>query len=356
MDGIVLSGPPGVGKSTIAPAVAERLDVRAMDLDDVIREREQESPADIIRDRGEVSFRAAEHAAIASIERGALIALGGGTLTYAPSRRAARKKGPVIGLWADQAVLQQRLAKGGDRPLLSSGLASLLSARERTYRAIDRRIDASGPIDAVADAVAKAARELRMITATLGGIDSRILVGTDLADACAGAIASLEPKRPVLIVLDRGVPVEQRSRYVGAVRSVAQAIEIEIEGGEQVKTWDRLGAILERALEAGCGRQSAVVGIGGGATCDLSAMAASLLGRGAPVVLVPSTLLAQVDASVGGKTAINLGGRNLVGTFHPASDVLIDVVLLESQPEADYRSGMAELFKTAVIADPALFE
>jgi 3-dehydroquinate synthetase len=137
---------------------------------------------------------------------------------------------------------------------------------------------------------------------------------------------------------------------------MAPAIEIAVEGGERVKTWERLGAILERAIEAGCGRQSAVVGIGGGATCDLTAMAASLLGRGAPLVLVPSTLLAQVDASVGGKTAINLGGRNLIGTFHPATDVVIDAALTRSQSKAEYGSGMAELFKMALIADSALFD
>jgi 3-dehydroquinate synthetase/shikimate kinase len=356
LHGIVLSGPPGVGKSTIAPAAAARLGLDALDLDDVIRERERESSADIIRTRGEAAFRDVERAAIASIDRPAVIALGGGTLTHGPSRRAARRKGPVLALSADEAVLEARLSKGGDRPLLAGGLSSLLSSREKTYRAVDRRVDASGSVDVVANAVVEAARDLILVTATIGDTDSRILVGRDLAEACAGAIASLDPKRPVLLVLDEGVPAEVRARYVGAIRSVASSVEISLEGGESVKSWNRLGTLLEQALAEGCGRQSVVVGIGGGAVCDLTGMAASLLGRGAPVVLVPSTLLAQVDASVGGKTAVNLGGRNLIGTFHPASDVLIDVALCESQREADYRSGLAELVKMAVIADAPLFD
>jgi 3-dehydroquinate synthase len=130
----------------------------------------------------------------------------------------------------------------------------------------------------------------------------------------------------------------------------------QVPGGESVKTWTSVGALLERAIEGGCGRQSAVVGLGGGATCDAAALTASLLGRGAPVVLVPSTLLAQVDASVGGKTAANVGGRNTVGTFHAASDVVIDVALTRSQDERAVRSGLAEMLKVGIIADPILFD
>jgi 3-dehydroquinate synthetase/shikimate kinase len=345
-----------VGKSTIASAVAERLGLISLDLDAVITEREKESPAEIIRNRGEAAFREVEHAALASIEDPALIALGGGTLTHAPSRKVARSKGPVLGLFAAQHVLESRLARGGDRPLLSVGLSTLLSSRERTYRCVDKRIDATGSVEQVASSVEAAASDLILLRATAGDVESRIIVGSDLSDACAGAIVSLEPKRPVLAVVDAGVPSDQRETYLASIRAVASTIEIAVEGGESIKTWARLGAILEHAIAEGCGRQSVVVGIGGGATCDLSAMAGSLLGRGAPVVLVPSTLLAQLDASIGGKTAINHGGRNLVGTFHPATDVVIDVKLTRSQVEADYRAGLAELIKIALVGDPELFD
>src|SRR5690606_5974049 len=160
---------------------------------------------------------------------------------------------------------------------------------------------------------AAAAEALELIHADVGGTRSRIVVGRDLAGACAGAVAALDPARPVLLVLDGGVPSEARARYRGAIEAVAPTTVVEVEGGESSKGWNELGQILELALAAGCGRQSVVVVVGGGATCDLGALAASLLGRGAPVVLVPSTLLSQVDASVGGKTAVNHGGgRNLI--------------------------------------------
>jgi 3-dehydroquinate synthase len=133
-------------------------------------------------------------------------------------------------------------------------------------------------------------------------------------------------------------------------------VEIPAAGGESVKTWSFLGEVLEEAIAKSCGRQSVVLGIGGGATCDLAALAASLLGRGAPVVLVPSTLLAQVDASIGGKAAVNMKhGRNLAGAFHPASDVLVDGALLASLDPGELKSGLAELAKIALIADAGLF-
>lgn len=358
MKRIILSGPPGVGKSTIGRAVAERLSITPLDLDEVIEARENASPGEIIRNRGEAAFRAAELAALeAEASSSAVLALGGGTLTQPAARRQARRLGPVIGLFAETEVLVERLSSGsGDRPLLAGGLKPLLDRRARTYRAVDRRVDTSASLEAVVERVVEAAGGLELIEATMGDVRSRILVGEQLEEACAGAVAALEPKRPILLVLDAGVPEDRRRGYAEALEGLGDLVTVELPGGEAVKTWSTLGELLERALAAGCGRQSVVVGVGGGATCDLAAMAASLLGRGAPVVLVPSTLLAQVDASVGGKTAVNLGGRNLIGTFHPASDVLIDVTLTRSQPEADYRSGMAEILKMGIITDPGLFD
>lgn len=357
--GIILSGPPGVGKSTIGRAVAERLGLTPVDLDDVIEAREQESPAEMIRTRGEAAFRSAELSALES-QAGAptVLALGGGTLTAPAARRQARALGPVVGLYAETEILSERLAAvGPDRPLLDGGLEPLLARRAKSYRAVDRRVDAGASLPDVVDRVARAVEGLELIEATMGDGRSRILVGEGLEEACAGAVASLEPTRPVLLVVDAGVPEARRQSYEAALDGLGDRITVVLPGGESVKTWAALGDLLNRALAGGCGRQSAVVGIGGGATCDLTAMAASLLGRGAPVVLVPSTLLAQVDASVGGKTAVNMdAGRNLAGTFHPASDVLIDVTLTQSQSEADYRSGMAEILKMGIIADAELFE
>lgn len=356
---VVLSGPPGVGKTSVAEAASAVLDRPALDLDALIAARVGASPAKIIEEEGEARFRALEAETLEQLSGDAVLALGGGTLTTSRARRAARRLGPVLGLVATPEQLAERLARGDAprRPLLDGGLGPLLAARDRSYRAVDAQVDAEGPLGAVADRVATRAREVHRIEAPVGDATSRVLVGRALEDAPAGALAHLEPRRPVLAILDRGVPEAALQARLGPIRALFDVHEVVVPGGEAVKTWRFAGEVLEAALAAGCGRQSAVLAIGGGATCDLAGLVAHLMGRGAPLVLVPSTLLAQVDASVGGKCAVNMAaGRNLVGAFHPAEDVVADADLLESLDPDEYRSGLAELYKMAVIGDVALFE
>lgn len=357
---VVLAGPPGVGKTSVAPLAAQRLGLATMDLDDVIQRREHQTPAQIIQTKGEVSFRDSEVEALKGL-RGldAVLALGGGTLSTRSGRSAARRLGPILGLELETSALQQRLHadESNQRPLLNQGLAALLKERKVSNLSVDARVTADGSTQDVADRVVSCAEGLKHIEAEVGEARSRILVGRGLEHAPVGALAHLQPQRPVLVIVDLGVPEAERRRFLAPVQALLPTHVVEVPGGEPVKSWDFAGKVLEDALEAGCGRQSAVLGLGGGATCDLAGFVAHLLGRGAPLVLVPSTLLAQVDASVGGKCAVNMGaGRNLVGAFHPAADVVVDAGLLASQSPRDYRSGLAELLKIAIISDEALFE
>lgn len=199
--------------------------------------------------------------------------------------------------------------------------------------------------------------ENKTIRAQIGAQHSRVVVGSPLNKELLQAITTLAPRRPVVIIADGGIPVDVRDKWISPISSAFKTILIEGSGGEIMKTWSKLGETLEAITEQGAGRQSVVVGIGGGATCDLAAMTAGLLGRGAPLILVPSTLLAQVDASVGGKAAVNVkAGRNLAGIFHAARDVLVDPSLLATLPSRELQSGMAELIKMAALFDSDLFE
>jgi 3-dehydroquinate synthase len=131
---------------------------------------------------------------------------------------------------------------------------------------------------------------------------------------------------------------------------------VAIPSGEPAKCWKSVEAVLERCAFLGLGRDDALIGIGGGVVCDVAAFAASLYMRGCVLVLVPTTLLAMVDASLGGKTGIDfMGFKNLVGTFYPASRIYVDISLLESLPEREYSSGLAEVIKTALVGDRELF-
>jgi 3-dehydroquinate synthetase len=126
--------------------------------------------------------------------------------------------------------------------------------------------------------------------------------------------------------------------------------------GEASKSLDRVSGLAREMVQAGLDRGSAVVALGGGVVGDLAGFVAAVLFRGIPFVNLPTTLLAQVDSSVGGKTGVNLPeGKNLIGAFHQPRLVVADVTTLQSLPEREFRSGKAEVVKHAMIADAALF-
>ena len=127
--------------------------------------------------------------------------------------------------------------------------------------------------------------------------------------------------------------------------------------GEGAKSWQSVVSIVHAALAADLGRDDTIIAIGGGIVCDVAAFSASVFMRGCQLVLVPTTLLAMVDAAIGGKTALNFEGyKNIVGTFYPAKDVRVCIEVLQRLPEREYRSGMGEVVKTAMLGDQELFD
>ncbi len=130
-----------------------------------------------------------------------------------------------------------------------------------------------------------------------------------------------------------------------------------IPPGEEHKTRERWSAITDALLAHGCGRDTTIIALGGGVVGDLAGFVAATYMRGIPVVQIPTTLLAMVDASVGGKTAVDTpAGKNTVGAFHPPAAVIIDPATLASLPARELRSGLAEVIKHGVIADDTVID
>ncbi|MGH9594115.1 MAG: 3-dehydroquinate synthase family protein, partial [Bryobacteraceae bacterium] len=128
-------------------------------------------------------------------------------------------------------------------------------------------------------------------------------------------------------------------------------------GGEPAKRLAQVEALAEQMVEAGADRSSVVIAFGGGIVGDVAGFLAAIFMRGIPVIQVPTTLLAQVDAAVGGKTGVNLvSGKNLLGSFHQPLAVLIDPDVLRTLPEREYRAGLYEIVKCGVIRDAVLFD
>ena len=145
--------------------------------------------------------------------------------------------------------------------------------------------------------------------------------------------------------------------YLKAVKQAAGAVaEIVLPDGERTKSWETLGRVFDALLEARCGRDTLIVALGGGVIGDLAGFAAAVYQRGVRFIQVPTTLLAQVDSSVGGKTAINHAlGKNLIGAFHQPRAVISDVATLDTLPERELRSGLAEVIKHGLALDAAFF-
>ena len=180
-----------------------------------------------------------------------------------------------------------------------------------------------------------------------------ILIGSGLLQELSTRTQFLDPSS-VLFISDSNVA----PLYLDDLHSQSWEVEcssLVLPAGEQSKSWPNLQVILDHLLEMKMDRRGIVVGLGGGVIGDISALAASIYLRGIPVVHAPTTLLAQVDSAIGGKTAINHPlGKNLIGTFHQPSLVLSDTDTLRTLPHRQMAAGMAELLKAALIADTEL--
>jgi 3-dehydroquinate synthase len=177
-----------------------------------------------------------------------------------------------------------------------------------------------------------------------------------------GAIGRLEalvtehlPGRRVAMIGDATVVDLYRNGQLGSAGWSGEVITF--ASGEQSKTRETWARLTDALLERGFGRDSGLIAMGGGVTGDLVGFVAATYMRGVPYLQVPTTLLAMLDASVGGKTGVDTPrGKNLIGAFHPPAAVAADPLTLTSLPERDYRAGLAEAVKHGLIADPDYFE
>lgn len=182
--------------------------------------------------------------------------------------------------------------------------------------------------------------------------DSRVTVVEDACDP-RGPVAALAEGRDVVVITDRGVAPFHLSRLEAALRP-RRLLRIVLPEGERTKTARTVYALSGRLLGEGFGRDALLVGLGGGMVGDLTGFLASVYLRGVEYALVPTTLLAQVDAAVGGKTGVDHPlAKNVLGTFWFPSVVAVDVRLLSTLPVREYRAGFAEVIKYALAFDEA---
>ena len=185
----------------------------------------------------------------------------------------------------------------------------------------------------------------------------RVLIGPGLLATVGDAIKEkLQPSRCAIISDTNVAPRFAEKIQRSLVSAGFESALITVPAGEQSKTLEQAGAVCEEILGAGLDRQSFVIGLGGGVIGDLSGFVAAIFQRGIPHVQIPTTLLAMVDSSIGGKTGVNMNaGKNLLGAVHQPALVIDDVEILKTLPRPELSRGFAEIIKHAIIADAEMF-
>jgi 3-dehydroquinate synthase len=196
------------------------------------------------------------------------------------------------------------------------------------------------------------------VTISLGRQRYRVLVAEGLLKQLGARMDQRLSRRTCAIVTDSNVgPLFADRAKQSLISASLKPILITIPAGEKSKTLKQAAAICEQMIAAGLDRQSFVVGLGGGVIGDISGFVAAIYHRGIPHVQVPTTLLAMVDSSIGGKTAVNTAdGKNLIGAVHQPSLVIDDVDVLKTLPRREFNQGFAEIIKHAIIADGKMFK
>ena len=368
-ENIILTGFMGTGKTTVGKALARTLNRAYVDMDAVIEERNGKSVDQIFRDEGESAFRALESQLCGELckQSNLVIATGGGTLVEPSNRTMMEKNGTIICLTANTEIILQRIARGEGprRPLLNtsdprSEIERLMNIRDKSYQAIPWHIDTSHlRVEEVIERILSINRVVQIDVKYPGG-EYPILIGNGLLEHCGDVLrqAGIEADKLSAIVSNPVVEPIYADRVKQSLnaRGIRCAICM-IPDGEEHKTLDSISSLYDQFLEAGLQRQDKILALGGGVTGDAAGFAAATYLRGLEFVQIPTTLLAMVDSSIGGKTGVDLPqGKNLVGAFKQPLFVLIDPGVLKTLPLGEIRSGMAEVIKHGVIADPDLLK
>ncbi|MGZ9221586.1 MAG: iron-containing alcohol dehydrogenase, partial [Anaerolineales bacterium] len=344
MPHIFLYGPPGTGKSTVGRILARNLKLPFVDLDRLVEQNAGMSISLIIEEQGELTFRNFETSTLKALadEWESVVALGGGALLRDENRRFAEGYGNVILLIARLETLLERLDQDPTkRPLLSGDLdaklSSLLAKRYEHYASFTNQIYVDGKTSE--QNASQIQIELgRFHLSAMGEYD--VIVRNHGLENIGELLKSRNLGHPI-IVADENVVRFYGEKIMMSLRNSGMDPSLfSIPAGEGYKTLDTINQIWHAFLNAGLDRKSTVIALGGGVIGDLAGFAASTYMRGINWVAIPTTLLAMVDASLGGKTGFDLPeGKNLIGSFYPPKLVLADPQALKSLPEPELISG-----------------
>lgn len=390
----------GAGKTTIGRALAKKLNLRFVDSDHELEARTGVTIPVIFEIEGEASFRQREADMIRDLtaQQGIVLATGGGAVLNAQSRQYLHSRGTVIYLRASVAHILKRTRYDKKRPLLRTAdprkvLEELTRQRDPLYQEIAHVIIDTGrphmtqilqtileqldlptvpdshPNEGILglnspvpnlnvptpqpDMPEKSQQTSHLLNVALGERSYPILIASDALNQVANYVQSSR----VMIVTNTTIAPLYLDRVKASLLAAGKKVEqLILPDGEEFKSMESLSLVFDALLQNKCDRKTILIALGGGVIGDLTGFAAASYMRGVPFVQIPTTLLSQVDSSVGGKTGINHPlGKNMIGAFYQPQAVIADIKLLATLPARELSAGLAEVIKYGAIIDTEFF-
>lgn len=369
---IILIGMMGSGKTTVGRLLARQLGKTFIDSDEEIQKRTGVTIPHIFDVEGEAGFRLREASVLQELlaRSDIVLATGGGAILDKRNRSAMRENGMVVYLKSGVHDLWQRTRHDRGRPLLQiadprAKLQELFAQRNPLYTETADIVIHTGK-QSVQILLSALVRKINMLKNTLSmktlkvGLAERsydIYIGSGVLSH-AELLLPFLPHRRVAIVSNTIVaPLYLEQLKAMLEGNDVRVISIVLPDGEQYKNSETLGLIYDALLSNRCERNTPLIALGGGVIGDMTGYAAATYLRGVPFIQIPTTLLSQVDSSVGGKTGINHPlGKNMIGAFYQPKVVLADILTLNTLPDQELRAGLAEVIKYGLIRDLPFLE
>ena len=371
-DRIVLTGPSGSGKSHLGSLIADAAGYELYDTDAAIEASIGMTIDEFFSRFGEPAFRAIETSTLREACSGSsrVISTGGGVVLAEENWAYLRPRSIILGLTASVDTLvervqrqQDRLGRTAARPKMAgdphASMSAMLATRDPYYARADVVIDTDRrSVDEVFDIAMETIREraerklIPAVSIETPVERSDLYVARGVRRELPELIGNRWPRASRLwIISDENVASHWLAEMLAVLSSTGFDVrEVVIPAGESSKSLKQLGGVLEEMTGSGVSRTDVVIALGGGVVGDLGGLVAAICLRGLSLVQLPTSLLAMVDSSVGGKTGVNTtAGKNMVGAFYQPGLVLIDPDFLDTLSRAEYRSGMAEVIKHSAI-------
>ena len=373
-DNIYFTGFMASGKTRIGRLLATHLKMNYIDSDACIVERAKKSIAEIFEQDGEAKFRELEKEAIKEISKrkNVVVALGGGAITQSENVRVIRDSGILICMRAEPEILSERIGRNNQRPLMAGlepearleKINAMLADREKYYSLADFYIDSndSPPEERVIPQIVEALKLWEHLAARVelsSGESYPIFIGKNILKYVQILLKKLRlfPQNEVLVCTDSNIAKKQKENLKMLCKKTGESKSFIFPAGENSKQLEVLNRLWTFMLKNRYSRKSCLLQFSGGVVGDMAGFAAATYQRGISFVQIPTSLLAMVDSSVGGKVAINhTEGKNMIGAFYQPKAVMCDLAVLKTLPKEEFRAGLAEIVKYGIIYDSDFFQ